>query len=209
MWSAPSTLRAWCEFHMEQGALATLAVQERETKRYLLFDEKSMLCGRRAGRDGEPELARTCRMPHRHSRFRHSHLSPQIFAKMTETGAFSIIDAYLRLAAREKRSLRFARMQYHGATWDGRNPYSRLPGILRVATSWQIELDGTGFPCSVAPTGLWHFNASFPRAALRFACPGLLSAAPPGPEQCKAWSSTDSHPSDKNKNDRWMGHRSD
>jgi len=47
------------QFHTEQHALATLAVQDRETKRYLLFDQNSMLCGRRAGHDGEPEMARS------------------------------------------------------------------------------------------------------------------------------------------------------
>ena len=40
-------------FHTEQHALATLAVQERETSRYLLFDEHGQLCGRRTGQDGE------------------------------------------------------------------------------------------------------------------------------------------------------------
>ena len=38
------------QFHREHQALATLAVQERETSRYLLFDEQGRLCGRRAGR---------------------------------------------------------------------------------------------------------------------------------------------------------------
>ena len=45
-------------FHAEHNALATLAVQDRETSRYLLFDEQDQLCGRRAGRDGKPELVR-------------------------------------------------------------------------------------------------------------------------------------------------------
>ncbi len=40
------------EFHNEHQALASLAVQERDTSRYLLFDEQLRLCGRRAGRDG-------------------------------------------------------------------------------------------------------------------------------------------------------------
>src|SRR5499427_7278020 len=37
------------QFHTENGALATLAVQKRETSRCLLFDEGLQLCGRRAG----------------------------------------------------------------------------------------------------------------------------------------------------------------
>ena len=50
-------LAGMMRFHAEHSALATLAVQERETSRYLLFDEQGQLCGRRAGRDGRPELS--------------------------------------------------------------------------------------------------------------------------------------------------------
>src|SRR5262249_9635199 len=44
--------------HRNSGSLATLAVQDRRTSRYLLFDEHSQLCGRRGGRDGAPEMVR-------------------------------------------------------------------------------------------------------------------------------------------------------
>src|SRR5256885_624854 len=40
--------------HKANQALATLAVQKRESSRQLLFDEHLQLCGRRAGRDCEP-----------------------------------------------------------------------------------------------------------------------------------------------------------
>ncbi len=87
------------EFHIEHAALATLAVQNRATSRYLLFDESGRLCGRRAGLSGEPELARPARQVQALA-FSGIHiLSPLIFEKMQEQGAFSIIDAYLRLAA--------------------------------------------------------------------------------------------------------------
>jgi len=43
-------------FHTKQRALATLAVQQRESSRQLLFDEAGQLCGRRIGADGEIEL---------------------------------------------------------------------------------------------------------------------------------------------------------
>src|ERR1700682_3245922 len=49
-------LRRMLQFHIENHALATLAVQTRETSRYLLFDDDHQLRGRRAGRDGTPEL---------------------------------------------------------------------------------------------------------------------------------------------------------
>jgi NDP-sugar pyrophosphorylase family protein len=94
-------------FHTEHKALATLAVQDRATSRYLLFDEHGDLCGRRAGFDGAVELAR----PVAHFNalaFSGVHiLSPRIFEKLDEQGSFSIIAAYLRLAAHEERIVAF------------------------------------------------------------------------------------------------------
>ena len=85
-------------FHKESGALATLAIQDRPTSRYLLFDQAGRLCGRRAGLNGTLEFVRPAANPQALA-FSGIHiLSPQIFSKLTESGAFSIIDAYLRLA---------------------------------------------------------------------------------------------------------------
>ena len=52
-------LRRMVQFHNENQALATLAVQERKTSRYLLFDEQLQLCGRRSGRDAKTEIGST------------------------------------------------------------------------------------------------------------------------------------------------------
>jgi mannose-1-phosphate guanylyltransferase len=49
--------RQMLDFHKSHNALATLAVQNRGTSRYLLFDDTHQLCGRRAGRDGKLESA--------------------------------------------------------------------------------------------------------------------------------------------------------
>ena len=90
------------KFHGDKNALATLAVQERETSRYLMFDDSLELCGRRAGRDGELQLVRPAAHPHALA-FSGIHvISPQFLEMMTEEGAFSIIDAYLRLAGQDK-----------------------------------------------------------------------------------------------------------
>ena len=95
------------EFHVQHAALATLAVQDRQTSRYLLFDESGELCGRRAGLEGQPELVRTAPAPKAFA-FAGIHvLSPHVFAKMTEEGAFSIIDCYLRLASTGENILAF------------------------------------------------------------------------------------------------------
>jgi len=95
------------EFHTEHKALATLAVQERDTSRYLLFDRSAQLCGRRAGQSGEAEFVRATEQVQAFA-FSGIHVvSPRIFALMEEQGAFSIIDAYLRLAAGGEKIIAF------------------------------------------------------------------------------------------------------
>jgi len=77
--------------HRSSGALATLAVRERPSKRHLLFDERLELKGREGG--AAPAGLR----PLAFSGIQV--LSPEIFPKMTEDGVFSITGVYLRLAA--------------------------------------------------------------------------------------------------------------
>ena len=99
-------------FHVDHDALATLAVQNRETSRYLLFDEHGELCGRRAVHNenpehSEPEMARPAGqvLP---LAFSGIHvISPRVFSSMEENGAFSIITTYLRLAAQGARIIAF------------------------------------------------------------------------------------------------------
>lgn len=94
-------------FHSEYEALATLAVQERESARQLLFDEQGILCGRRIGRDAEAELVRAAAKMKALAFCGIHVISPRIFAKMEEEGKFSIIAAYLRLAAQGEKILAF------------------------------------------------------------------------------------------------------
>jgi NDP-sugar pyrophosphorylase family protein len=101
------------QFHKERQALATLAVQERETSRYLLFDEQDQLCGRRAARDGASELVRSCQQIQALA-FSGVHvISPRLLSMMTEDGVFSIVPAYLRLAARGEKILSFRADEYY------------------------------------------------------------------------------------------------
>ncbi len=86
------------EFHRTQQALVTLAVQDRSTSRYLLFDSQMQLCGRRAGSDGKPELVRAASQ-FQALAFSGIHvISPHLLPMLNEDGAFSIITSYLRLA---------------------------------------------------------------------------------------------------------------
>jgi NDP-sugar pyrophosphorylase family protein len=101
------------QFHKERQALATLAVQERKTSRYLLFDEQGRLCGRRAGRDGALELVRSCQQIQALA-FSGVHIiSPRLLSMMTEDGVFSIVPTYLRLAAHGESILGFRADEYY------------------------------------------------------------------------------------------------
>jgi NDP-sugar pyrophosphorylase family protein len=94
-------------FHTKHNALATLAVQDRAASRYLLFDKHGQLCGRRTGLDGKAELVRSAPGA-RALAFCGIHvLSPHIFAKIEEEGAFSIIAADMRLAAQGEKIVAF------------------------------------------------------------------------------------------------------
>jgi NDP-sugar pyrophosphorylase family protein len=106
-------LRRMIQFHEEHHALATLAVQDRATSRYLLFDEKDQLCGRRAGRNGVPQMARPTGQT-RALAFCGVHvISPRLLPLMTEQGAFSIIDTYLRLAAQGENIATFRADEFY------------------------------------------------------------------------------------------------
>jgi NDP-sugar pyrophosphorylase family protein len=82
------------EFHRRNEAVATLAVHDRRTSRYLLFDDRLQLCGRSADPSESPKSLA----------FSGIHIvSPRLFKLLSEEGAFSIINAYLRLAAAGER----------------------------------------------------------------------------------------------------------
>jgi mannose-1-phosphate guanylyltransferase len=105
-------LHRMAQFHAENHALATLAVQERPTSRYLLFDEQLQLCGRKSGRDGQAELVRSSSHP-KALAFSGIHvISPRLFSLMTEEGVFSIIAPYLRLAAQGEKVIAFRSDEY-------------------------------------------------------------------------------------------------
>ncbi len=106
-------LQRMVQFHREHQALVTLAVRERETSRYLLFDETGQLSGRKAGKDQEPEMVRPSPAP-KALAFSGIHvISPRFLSMMTEQGVFSIITSYLRLAAAGEKILAFRADEYY------------------------------------------------------------------------------------------------
>src|SRR6266853_1917316 len=106
-------LRRMVQVHTESHALATLAVQDRETSRYLLFDEQLQLCGRRSGPDRKTEFVRASQQVQALAFCGVHVISPRLFAMMMEEGAFSIINSYLQLASRENKILGFRADEYY------------------------------------------------------------------------------------------------
>ena len=105
--------RRMAEFHKQNQPLATLAVQERETSRYLLFDKQNQLCGRQAGRDREPEIVRPSKEMQALAFSGVHMISPQFLSMMTEEGVFSILNSYLRLAGNEEKILAFRADEFY------------------------------------------------------------------------------------------------
>jgi NDP-sugar pyrophosphorylase family protein len=91
-------LRRMLDFHTQTQALVTLAVQQRPSSRYLLFDEQMRLCGRRLVKEQKTELVRPSPQLQEVA-FSGIHvILPRLLGMMREEGAFSIIQSYLRLA---------------------------------------------------------------------------------------------------------------
>ena len=96
-------LRRMLDFHTQNQALATLAVQQRQASRYLLFDEQMQLCGRRLVKERKTELVRPSPQL-QDLAFSGIHaISPRLLWMMSEEGTFSIVQCYLRLAGEGKR----------------------------------------------------------------------------------------------------------
>jgi NDP-sugar pyrophosphorylase family protein len=102
--------------HRKHDALATLAVRERKSSRYLLFNGHSELCGRKiskGGAEARAEMVRECEHP-RELAFCGIHvISPRLLRLMREEGAFSVIDVYLRLAGAGEQIRAFGADEYY------------------------------------------------------------------------------------------------
>lgn len=92
-------LTAFIEAHRERRPLISLAVTERPTARYFLFDEGLQLCGWRNTATGAERIVR----PGSHLRpLGYSTVAlfePEVFPLIPMRGKFSLVEAYLHLAA--------------------------------------------------------------------------------------------------------------
>jgi N-acetyl-alpha-D-muramate 1-phosphate uridylyltransferase len=90
--------------HLQKRPLATLAVTDRNTSRYFLFDEFDNLCGWKNERTGEQKMSREIK-DYSQKAFSGIHIiSPEIFTLMIHVSGihdkekFSLVDVYLELA---------------------------------------------------------------------------------------------------------------
>lgn len=90
-------------FHEKEDALATLAIRNRTTSRYLLFDKNMQLGGWKNERTGEKII--TQKTDNELDKFAFSGIQmihPRIFNQIEEEGVFSTIPMYVRLSQQEK-----------------------------------------------------------------------------------------------------------
>jgi NDP-sugar pyrophosphorylase family protein len=84
--------------HEKQNPLVTLAVTQRDTSRYFLFDELDHLCGWRNIKTGDQKMSREAEKITQKA-FSGIHIiSPKIFTLIKMEGKFSMVDVYLELA---------------------------------------------------------------------------------------------------------------
>ncbi|MGL4630662.1 MAG: nucleotidyltransferase family protein [Leadbetterella sp.] len=89
-------------FHSQQNAVSTLAVTQRETSRYLLFNEDSEMVGWQNVKTSETKLPRPCSSPVALAFSGIHMLSNRIFDQIKLTEKFSTIDLYLDICAHQK-----------------------------------------------------------------------------------------------------------
>lgn len=110
-------LKAMVEEHDRSNSLATLAVQKRDSSRYLLFDQQMQLCGRRFVREDRTELVRP-KPDLQALAFSGIHvISPRLLELIAEDGVFSIVETYLRLAGLSENGYRITGYLADGAYW--------------------------------------------------------------------------------------------
>lgn len=91
-------LGAMIRFHQKEAPLATLAITNRVTSRYFLFDEYNTLCGWRNTKTREEKISSPAPLLIEKA-FSGVHIiEPALLPLITQEGKFSMVDVYLQLA---------------------------------------------------------------------------------------------------------------
>lgn len=95
-------LRGFYEAHCKTNAIATLAVQWRDTSRYLIFNQEMSLHGWGNIKTGELKIPKNVGTTFQMLAFSGLHvIDPRFFEYMPEEAKFSIIDTYLKASESE------------------------------------------------------------------------------------------------------------
>lgn len=97
-----ANLKYFLSAHQQEHSLITLAITDRKTSRYLLFNAYNRLCGWRNTKTGEEKIS-----VHEKELFEKAYsgmalFEPEVFDLMPLRGKFSLIDLYLSLAHENK-----------------------------------------------------------------------------------------------------------
>jgi len=95
-------VKYFLSMHQQQQGIITLAVTDRDTSRYLIFNKYGRLCGWRNKSTGEEKI-----VIHAPDLFERAYsgiaiFEPSVFDLIPFTGKFSLIDLYLALALQNK-----------------------------------------------------------------------------------------------------------
>jgi NDP-sugar pyrophosphorylase family protein len=131
-------LSAMYEAHVKSGPLATIAVKDRPTARKLLFDAALNLKGRFFETKNETQWCGEPIESPLKLGFCIVHIvSPAIFPLMTETGVFSIMDVYLRLAGAGSKIKGFRMDKYY---WQDIGTVEKLEALRRLNAEKGIKI---------------------------------------------------------------------
>jgi MurNAc alpha-1-phosphate uridylyltransferase len=106
-------LKHFLAHHQQENALITVAVSERETSRYLLFNKYNRLVGWRNKKTDETKIVIEAKDIFEKAYSGMAIFQPEALDLITLRGKFSLIDAYLQLAPQNK----IAAYDHTGERW--------------------------------------------------------------------------------------------
>lgn len=95
-------LKHFLAHHQQESSLITVAVTERQTSRYLLFNKYNRLIGWRNKNTGEEKIVIKAKDIFEKAYSGLAIFQPEALDQITLRGKFSLIDAYLQLASENK-----------------------------------------------------------------------------------------------------------
>ena len=95
-------IRYFLSAHQQENALISVAVTDRQTTRYLLFNKYNRLCGWRNTQTGAERISIEAKEYHQKAYSGVAIFQPEVFGLNELEGKFSLIDCYLALANEHK-----------------------------------------------------------------------------------------------------------